>query len=222
MRTYWIIALALTIAAWGASAWLYPSLPERIPTHWNLGGEVDGWGDKTWAAFLTPALMIAILLLFVFLPALSPKHFEVDRSRSTYLYIMVLFMALLAYFHGVIMYATWQEVGPGVAPIDLGRALLGGIFLFLAFVVGVIRKLQKNFYIGIRVPWTLASDRVWKDTHRLAGWIMVGVGVVGLALIALGGSPIWAFGVLIASMAIPVVYSFVHYKALERSGALGD
>ena len=109
-RPYWIIAGLLTLTAWALAAWLYPSLPQRMPTHWNIKGTVDGWGDKSWATFLMPGMMIAILILFAFLPALSPKHFEVDSFRSTYLYIMVLITGLFAYMNGVILLATWQEV----------------------------------------------------------------------------------------------------------------
>ena len=84
----------------------------------------------------------------------------------------------------------------------------------------MIGKVCKNFYIGIRVPWTLASDRVWNDTHRLAAWVMVAVGVIGFLLVIAGASPIVAIGLLIGSMLIPVVYSFIHYKSLERRGTL--
>jgi uncharacterized membrane protein len=219
-RPYWIIAGLLTLAAWALAAWLYPSLPQRVPTHWNIEGKVDGWGDKSWATFLVPAMMIAFLVLFAFLPALSPKHFEVDSFRSTYLYILVLLTALFFYMNGVILLATWQEVREGPKFMDVGRALIGGMFLFFALLGNVMGKVRKNFYIGIRVPWTLASDRVWNDTHRLAAWVMVSVGVIGFLLVIAGASPIVAIGLLIGSMLIPVVYSFIHYKSLERRGAL--
>ena len=84
----------------------------------------------------------------------------------------------------------------------------------------VMGKVRKNFYIGVRVPWTLASDRVWNDTHRLAAWVMVAAGVIGFAMIVLGAPIMAAFAVLIVSAFIPVIYSFVHYKSLERRGAL--
>jgi len=219
-RPYWIIAGLLTLATWALAAWLYPSLPQRVPTHWNIEGKVDGWGDKSWATFLMPGMMIAFLVLFAFLPALSPKHFEVDSFRSTYLYIMVLTTGLFAYMNGVILLATWQEVREGPKFMDIGRVLIAGIFLFFAFLGNVMGKVRKNFYIGVRVPWTLASDRVWNDTHRLAAWVMVAAGVIGFLLIIAGVSPIVAIGFLLGSMLIPVVYSFVHYKALERHGTL--
>jgi len=219
-RPYWIIAGLLTLSAWALAAWLYPSLPQCVPTHWNIEGKVDGWGDKSWATFLMPGMMIGFLILFAFLPALSPKHFEVDSFRSTYLYIMVLSTGLFAYMNGVILLATWQEVREGPKFMDIGRVLIGGIFLFFALLGNVMGKVRKNFYIGVRVPWTLASDRVWNDTHRLAAWVMVAVGVIGFVLIIAGASPVVAIGLLIGSMLIPVVYSFIHYKSLERRGAL--
>jgi uncharacterized membrane protein len=219
-RPYWIVAILLTVAAWALSAWLYPSLPERIPTHWNIHGQVDGYGDKQWAVFLFPAMMIVFLILFAFLPALSPKHFEVDTFRSTYLYILVLLTAMFVYMHGVILVATWQEVHGGPKVMDLGRAIFGGIFLFFALLGNVMGKVRKNFYIGIRVPWTLASDRVWNDTHRLAAWLMVLGGVIGFLIVIAGLPMVAAIGVLIVTAAVPVLYSFFHYKALERRGAL--
>lgn len=219
-RFYWVAAIGLTVLAWAVSAWFYPSLPQRIPTHWNIHGQVDGYGDKHWAVFLMPAFTTLMLVIFAFLPALSPKKFEVDAFRPTYLFIMLGMVALFAYMQAVILMATWQEVGGGPKRIDLGRALVGGIFVFFALMGNVMGKVRKNFYIGVRVPWTLASDRVWNDTHRLAAWLMVAGGVVGLVIVLAGWPLPWAFGAMAISLFVPVVYSFVHYKALERRGAL--
>jgi uncharacterized membrane protein len=217
-RVYWIVTLLLIAAAVGASAWLYPSLPQRIPTHWNIRGEIDGYGDKNWALFLLPAFMVPLTLLFYFLPALSPKHFEVDSFRSTYLYLMVLITAMLAYFHGLTLYAVWKNT-QGTGQFDLTRPMIAGMFLFFALMGNVMGKIRRNFYIGVRVPWTLASDRVWNDTHRLAAWVMVASGLVGFVL-TVAGWLIVALVVCLGSMMIPMVYSFFHYKALEREGQL--
>jgi uncharacterized membrane protein len=219
-RTYWMIALLILAAVWAGSAWVYPVLPQRVPTHWNIQGQVDGWGDKTWAVFLTPMIMIVFLILFAFLPALSPKPFEVDSFRSTYLYVMVLMALLFAYIQGLILYATWKEVKGAGGLVDTGRLLIGGIFLFFALLGNVLGKVRRNFYIGVRVPWTLASDRVWNDTHRLAAWLMVIGGILGFVMVLVGLPIVLAIVALVGSLIVPVVYSFVHYKALERRGAL--
>jgi uncharacterized membrane protein len=219
IRGYWIAAIVLVLLGTGVSIWLYPSLPERIPTHWNINGQVDGYGSKQWAVFLMPVFMAALLVFFYFLPALSPKHFEVDAFRPTYLYIMVVVTALFVYLHLLTLYAAWKSLTQK-AELDLGRALIAGIFLMLALMGNVLGKVRRNFYIGVRVPWTLASDRVWNDTHRLAAWLMVASGLLGFVMILIGVPIIYSIVVLIGSALIPVVYSFVHYKALERRGAL--
>jgi uncharacterized membrane protein len=197
---------------------LYPSLPQQIPTHWNIKGEIDGYGNKDWALFLLPGTMVLLVLLFYFLPALSPKHFEVDSFRSTYLYIMVLIAAMFTYFHGLTLYAIWKNTQKS-GEFDLTRPMIAGMFLFFALLGNVMGKIRKNFYIGIRVPWTLASDRVWNDTHRLGAWVMVSSGLLGFVLTVCGWL-ILALVLCLGSMLIPIVYSFFHYKALERAGAL--
>ena len=95
-RVYWIISFTLIAITVAVTAWLYGSLPEQIPTHWNIRGEIDGYGGK-WTLFIFPVMMFGMLALFYFLPALSPKQFEVTSFRSTYLYIMVLCTGLFAY-----------------------------------------------------------------------------------------------------------------------------
>ena len=217
-RPYWIIALALIAVSFAAPAWLYPGLPDRIPTHWDIRGEVDGYGGK-WTLFLMPAIMVPFLALFYFMPALSPRHFEVDTFRSMYLYIMDITFGLFAYMQAVLLYAVYEFVH-GDRSFDLGRAFFAGIFLFFAMMGNVMGKVRKNFFIGIRVPWTLASDRVWNDTHRLGAWVMIAAGVTGFVLSVLGASFWVSFALLMGSMLIPIVYSFMHYKALERAGRL--
>jgi uncharacterized membrane protein len=218
-RPYSIASFCMLALTLGASVWLYPTPPERIPIHWNIEGKVDGYGSKHWAVFLMPAFMAGMLVLFYCLPALSPRHFEVDTFRSTYLYIMVLITALFAYIHLLTLYGTWKSVFQH-QQYDIGRPLVAGIFLMFALLGNVLGKVRRNFYIGVRVPWTLASDRVWNDTHRLAAWVMVAAGLLGFVLAISGLNLIYAFVLLIGSAIIPIVYSFVHYKALERRGAL--
>lgn len=217
-RIYWIIAVALMVASIAAPACLYADLPDRIPTHWNIRGEVDGYGGK-WTLFLLPVMMVPLLALFYFLPALSPRHFEVDTFRSTYLYMMDVAIGLLTYMQAVLVYTVYQ-FAHGDRSFDIGRALFAGIFLFLALMGNVMGKVRKNFYIGIRTPWTLASERVWNDTHRLGAWVLAVAGLVGFAMMVLG-VPMWAAVVLlIGSMLGLLVYSFLHYKSLERAGQL--
>jgi uncharacterized membrane protein len=145
-RNYFAVGIALTAAALVASVALYPYLPPQMPTHWNIHGQVDDYGAKSWAAFLSPAIMAAMLALFRLFPWLSPKRFEVDTFRSTYLYMMVVLLAFFAYIHGLMLWAGLK------GPWDISRALFGGVCLLFVLLGNVLGKVQRNFWIGVRTP----------------------------------------------------------------------
>jgi uncharacterized membrane protein len=154
------------------------------------------------------------MLLMYFLPWLSPKNFQVDSFRSTYLQIMLMLVSMVGYFYAI---ALWAGVGH---PLNVSRAIVGGVCLLIAMLGNLMGKIRRNFYIGVRTPWALANERVWNATHRCAAKTLVAGGVAGLALTAAGldGRPV--FVVVVAAALVPVVYSLVFYKQLERRGEL--
>ncbi len=187
-RAYWIVAIGLVVAAWAISAAVYPGLPGTIPMHWNIHGKIDGYGTRG-TIFLMPGVMVFLLGMFAVLPVLSPRSFEVDSFRSTYLFIMVLIIGQMGYIQAVILYAAAQG-----GRIDMMRALFGGMFLFFALIGNVLGRVRRNFYIGVKVPWTLASERVWNDTHRVAAWVIAGCGLAGFLITVTGLPLVAAFG----------------------------
>jgi uncharacterized membrane protein len=213
-RVYYVVSAALVAAALGASLVFYPQLPETIPMHWDLNGQVDRYGPKAVALFLMPALMVGMIGLFRILQWLSPRHFEVDSFRATYLYIMVLVVAFFAYVHGAIV---WSARSDAADPV---RILFGGIFLLLAFLGNVLGRVRRNFWIGVRTPWTLASERVWNDTHRLAARLFFAVGLLGAVAVFLGVPFVAALVVFSTGILVPVVYSLVLYKRLAGRGEI--
>lgn len=220
MTRIYIVATVLVLgAALGASLILYNQMPEKIPTHWNIKGEIDGYGAKQWAAFLLPGMMVGMLLLFAALPWLSPKHFEVDSFRSTYWFIVLVISVAMAYIHGLTLWAALSA-----EPIDISRAMLAGLLIMFGLMGNVLGKVRRNFYVGVKTPWTLASERVWNDTHRLAAKMFVIAAVVGLValipLVPLPAAVIAVVGLIMAASFIPVGYSLWLYKKLERLGEL--
>jgi uncharacterized membrane protein len=213
-RKYYLIGILLTAAVFVAILLAYPQLPNRVPTHWNIEGRANGYSAK-WALFLLgPGLMTGSMLLFYFLPWLSPKHWEVDTFQSTYLYIMLVLVSMLAYFTSVIL---WVGLGRAV---DVDRAIVGGVCLLFALLGNVMGKVRRNFFIGVRTPWSLANERVWNATHRCAAKTFVIGGVIGLALTVFGVKGWLPFAVIMGAALVPVVYSLVVYKQLERRGEL--
>jgi immunity protein, SdpI family len=213
-RKYYLVGMLLTVVVFVATAVVYPHLPSSVATHWNLHNQPNGYSPK-WALFLIgPGFMAAMMLLMYFLPWLSPKNFEVDTFRSTYLQIMLMLVGMVAYFYAVILWAAASH------PLDVGRAIVGGICLIFTLLGNLMGKVRRNFYIGIRTPWALANERVWNATHRLAAKTIVASGLLGLALTAAGLDSWPVFVVLLAGWFVPVVYSLVFYKQLERRGEL--
>lgn len=212
-RTALLISLALISISLAVSAWIYPSLPDVVPTHWNIRGEADGFGPKGVAAWLLPAVALGLLGFMALVPWMSPKDFQVDSHGPAYGFIIVAMTALFVFIH------LLSLTGAMNASFPVGRILMVGVFLFLAAIGSVLGQVRRNFFIGVRVPWTLASERVWDDTHRLAAKTFVIGGVVGASL-ALVDQTVAAIAMLVPIVLVPIVYSFVRYKQLERLGQL--
>ena len=213
-QRYYLGAAAVILSTIAGITVAYPHLPPMVPVHWNAHGEVNGWGPK-WSLFLYgPGMMVLMVLLFAGLPWLSPKKFEVDSFRPTYLYIMIVIVAMLAYIQILILI-----VGLGLV-LDVSRAVTGGICLLIALLGNVLGKVRRNFYVGVRTPWTIADERVWNATHRFAAKTFFLGGLLGLVAVVLR-APFWTpiAAILIAAL-LPAVYSLVFYKKLERRGEL--
>jgi uncharacterized membrane protein len=205
---------AVILATLAATVMAYPDLPAVVPIHWDAHGHVNGWGPK-WTLFLLgPGLMSIMVLMFSALPWLSPKKFEVDSFRATYLYIMVVTIAMLAYIQILILLGSL-----GMA-VNMSRSIEGGVCLLIALLGNVMGKVRRNFFVGIRTPWTIANERVWNETHRLAAKTFFAGGLLGLIAVVLR-APFWVpiSLILIAALA-PAVYSLNFYKQLERRGEL--
>ncbi|MFZ0956628.1 MAG: SdpI family protein [Candidatus Sulfotelmatobacter sp.] len=213
-RRYYLGAAAVFLAVLAGTLVAYPHLPAILPMHWNAHGQVNGWGPKWWLLLTGPGSIALVVLIFSALPWLSPKKFEVDSFRATYLYIMMMVVALLAYVQLLVLGAAL-----GVA-LDMTRAIVGGICLLIALMGNVLGKVRRNFFIGVRTPWTIANEQVWNATHRFAAKTFFAGGILGLLAVLLR-APFWVpiTAILIAGLS-PAIYSLIFYKQLERQGNL--
>jgi uncharacterized membrane protein len=155
-----------------------------------------------------------LVVLTLLLPWLSPRHFEVDRSRGVYGYVMMLSVALVGYIHFL---ALWGSLHPEL-PMD--RLLGGGMCLFFLLIGLVLGRVPRNFWIGVRTPWTLADEQVWDQTHRMSAWLFVAAGLIGIVIALLGLPLLIGFIAIIVAAVVPIVYSLVLYKWLQRQGRI--
>ncbi len=142
-------------------------------------------GVPKWMLFLWgPAMMSLIAALFSALRWLSPKKFEVDSFRTTYLYIMILIVGMLGYINSMVVISALG------APFDMSRAVEGCICGLILLLGNVLGKVRRNFFVGIRTPWSLADERVWYATHRLGAKTFFIAGLAGLLAVILR-APFW-------------------------------
>jgi uncharacterized membrane protein len=179
-----------------------------------MQGKVDGYSAKWELLVLAPGMMLGMMGLMAALPWLSPRRFEVEPFRSTYLYIMVVFVAFLAFIHAMMLWAARS------GQMDIHKDIMGGVCLLIALLGNVLGKVQRNFYIGIRTPWTIADERVWNATHRLGAKTLVLGGLAGLILALAGAWPWLCLVSVLAGAFVPAIYSLIYYKQLERRGEL--
>ena len=190
------------------TALVYGELPARIPTHWNLSGEVDGWSGRLWGSLLAPVIAAALWLLLPVLRRVDPRRRNYDRFDTTFWLILNVIVVFMGAMHVLTlgMALGWS--------IDMTRTILILVGLLFAALGNYLPRLRSNWWMGIRTPWTLESETVWRATHRLAGFTFVIGGLIAVAAALLPTK--LAFGVSMVAMMsaalIPVAYSYVLYR----------
>ena len=200
------IFIAIPVAV---TIYLYPSLPEQIPTHWNIAGEVDDYTPKPWGVLILPMAAVFVFLIMKLIPVISPKGFRIDQFQGV---INIFTVTIVGFMSAIALVVLLAATGRDVHVNELVFAGVGLLFIVLGNYLG---KVRKNFFIGIRTPWTLASDEVWSRTHRLGGWVFVLIGFFLFLNVFIPFPEAWLIGAIVVVALVPVVYSFVIYRNLE-------
>ena len=190
--------------------YLWNTLPEKVPTHWNYKGEIDRWGEKytlVGMVFILPVLTYALMLV---IPKIDPKkRIEMMGGKFYQLkFALVLFMSFLAMF---IVYSSQSQT---VSKPNLIFALVG---VLLVVMGNYFKVIQPNYFIGIRTPWTLENKEVWRLTHLYASklWFVGGLLIVLASFILPNQILLPVFiSVLVVMVLVPMVYSYVKFKAI--------
>jgi uncharacterized membrane protein len=169
-----LLQWALIATMFAAAALFWQSAPDLIPIHWNLEGNVDGYGGKFEGLLLLPLIALGLYLLLAFLPRLGPRYANYARFETAYTVIRIGALALLALIYGfVLLWINGVELNAArVIPV-----IVGGLLMVIGFY---LNRVEPNWFVGIRTPWTLTSDRSWRKTHELGRWVFL---LMGIALI---------------------------------------
>ena len=208
-RTHiWVIAALIAVDLVAAIV-VYPYLPDPCPTHWNFSGEPDAFGPPWKLAFLVPAIGAGLVFVLWALPLLGPFRANFERFRVTYGRVCLTTVAVLLALHAVFLGAALGQ------NLSIGRTLSIICGIMLAVMGNWMGKVRRNFYLGIRTPWTLANEQVWERTHRAGGRVMVAIGIVSVAFGLFAGEAV-ATVVFFSGVGVLVVWAMVYSLVIYR------
>ncbi len=206
-KTSFLISVFLIAIAMITGMALWNQLPDPMPSHWNAAGEVDGYMSRFWGVFLLPLMTMGLLLLFVVIPSIDPLRANIEQFRGIYNRFVVGFTAYMLYVYGLTLSAALG------AQFNMTVMLLPVVGLLFIGIGLILPHAKRNFFIGIRTPWTLSSDTVWAETHRVGAWAFGLAGVVAILSAFLGENGIWLLmGALLLAAFVPVVYSYILWR----------
>jgi len=201
------ILIVLTV---GFTMSVYDQLPARIVTHWGVNGP-NGWSSREVAAWFGPGIAAFLWLVLSLVPRIDPRRANYAKFSGSYDAMVTIAVAFACAAHiAVLGYALgW--------PVNINRiipVLVGALFFFMGWM---LPRAKSNFFVGIRTPWTLSSDEVWRRTHRLAG---VTFPIAGLLILSLAFTNTEAAVIRVAIavgvvVLIPIVYSYVIWRGLK-------
>lgn len=201
------LALSFTFAAFIVSFFLYPDLPEKVASHWNIEGLVNGYTSRFWGAFLIPTVSLFMFLVLTFIPRIDPRKSNIEKFRKQFDWFIIALFLFFFYLH--LLTLAWNL---GIH-FNFTQFLLPALST-LFYIVGVVtEKAEPNWTVGIRTPWTLSNEKVWKKTHTLGGKLFKTTAFVSLLGFFAGSQAFWFF--LLPALFPPVcsiIYSYFAFK----------
>jgi uncharacterized membrane protein len=208
-RTTIIVGLIMIVLATLVGLALWNRLPDPMASHWDANDQVNGYMSKFWGVFLMPLMTAGLFLLFIAIPNIDPLKANIARFREAFNLFIVLFVGFMVYIYFLTL--LWNLGNTG---FNMSEAMLPALGLLFFFIGSLMRKTKRNFFIGIRTPWTLSSDTVWEETHRVGSVLFMIAGALAFLGSFVGGkTAIWfIFVPVMVSVLITLVYSYVLYQ----------
>ena len=207
MRKTEIIILGIILFSLIIGIYFYPQMPSKMASHWNVQGQVDGYLPKFWGLFLMPIISLGLFLLFVAIPKIDPLKYNIEKFRKYYNRFVVLIIIFLFYLY---LLTIFWNISFRFNMIQLMAPAFGIFFYYCGILT---EKAKRNWFIGIRTPWTLSSEKVWDKTHKIGGKLFKITGIIALFGIFFPSYAIFFIlvpGILAAIYVI--IYSYLEYQ----------
>ena len=202
-----IILVSLVLFSFGIGIYFYPQMPEKMASHWNIKGEVDGYLSKFWGLFLMPIILIGVVLLYLIVPKIDPLKENIEKFRKYFDGFIVLLLLFLFYLYVLTIF--WN-LG---LKFDIGQAIIPALAILFYYCGILLEKAKRNWFIGIRTPWTLSNDMVWEKTHKIGGKLFKIVGIVAILGIFFQKYILFfIFVPIILVVVYTTIYSYTEYQ----------
>ena len=208
-KTTSILVISLIAIAVIAGVVLWNQFPEQMASHWNINDQADDYMPKFWGVFLMPIISLGMLILFLVIPNIDPLKANIAEFRNIFNLFILLIVAFMLYVHGLTL--AWNM---GNQSFKMSAAMLPFLGILFIFIGYMLRQAKRNFFIGIRTPWTLSSDTVWDKTHQLGSVLFMVSGALAFVGSFLGGTiAFWLFFIpLMGSVLFLILYSYILYR----------
>lgn len=205
MKRSELIIFSIILLSFVLGAYLFPQMPEKMASHWNIKNQVDGYMSKLWGLFLMPLISVGMFLLFFLIPRIDPLKNNIEKFRKYFDNFIILIIIFLFYIH---LLTIFWNMG---LRFNMGQLMMPAMAMLFYFCGALIEKTKRNWFIGIKTPWTLSSDRVWDKTHQLGGKLFKAVGIITFFGVIF---PNYAFFLIIFPVIIVTIYTII-YSYLE-------
>jgi len=207
MRKSEIIIIGIVLISFAIGIYVFPEMPQKIASHWNARGEVNGYMSKFWGIFLMPIISVGLFLLFVIIPRIDPYKSNIEKFRKYYDNFILLIILFLFYIYLLTIFWNMNYRFNMIT-------LLSPAFAILFYYSGVlIENAKMNYFIGIRTPWTLSSEKVWDKTHKIGGKLFKIAGIIAILGILFQSYAIFFILVpMLLSAIYSVIFSYIEYQ----------
>ncbi|GIN12720.1 immunity protein SdpI [Shouchella clausii] len=202
-----LLAITISLLVW---LFAYKHLPAEMPVHWGVNGEVDRYAPTFSAFLLLNGILIAIYAMLLFLPRLDPKKDNYNKFTRTY---SIMCNVLIALSLAISIVTVLTGIG---APVSINRVVPVAIGILFIILGNYMQTIKPNWFVGIKTPWTISNDEVWRKTHRLGGRLFIGGGLLLIIepFLPRSVSAVLSVGLIVVLVGVPMAYSYILHKRI--------
>ena len=208
---YLSIRILLTLSMFFVGIFFYNNLPNIIPIHWNINGQIDRYSPKNIAIFIFPIITLIMVIILRLSQYIDPKKARYETFKKEWEIMQTVITAFMVYIYFIIIYLSLNQSQKIEPLLFIG---MGALFIIIGNYLG---KIRQNYMIGFKLPWTIANEDVWNKTNRLGGYMFVIFGIIFLLeAYFLWNSAYVIFLFMLLVIFVPIIYSYLLYKKIKK------